>query len=158
MIRLSLTVLVALLTLSIYSSTQAKIRNGYEQKILEANLCMRNLESISTEGAPKQKRKNFEKKYKVAAELAENIRINYRKTEELIRLLQKIDPGLYREINTIQDREGNKTDVYIKVVDDLESNIVGTTNLRQSTDNRHTYVSEYGNYTVSVKVAHSNTP
>ena len=158
MIRLSLAALVVLLALSTYSTTQAEIKNGYAQNLTEANLCMRNLESISAKGALKQKRKNFEKRYKIAAELAENIRFNYWRTEQLIRLLQKVDPGLYREINTVRDGEGKETDVYVKVVDNLKENIVGTTNLRQSTNNHHTYASEYGNYTVSVKVAYSNTP
>jgi hypothetical protein len=79
---------------------------------------------------------------------------NRAKTQQLIEMLREIDPLLYHEINTIKDREGNDTHVYIKAVDEIGPGIFGVTNLEQSADNPNVYTSEYGNYTVSVSLVY----
>ena len=67
-----------------------------------------------------------------------------------------IDPALYYEINTLKDSEGNETDVYVKVVDDLGSGLLGATNVSHNVDNPNVYSSEYGDHTVSVRIANEN--
>jgi hypothetical protein len=74
----------------------------------------------------------------------------------LIEQFRSIDPDLYHEINTIKDCEGNETDVYIKVVDKLSPGLDGATNVAHSLGNPNVYNSEYGDYSVSVKIASLN--
>ena len=130
----------------------AQIKNGYDHEVIEAQKKMNHLREIAKNTLNKVQRKRLKKNLKATRAAAKKIRENHAKTQELIEMFRMIDPGLYHEINTIKDCEGNDTHVYIKVVDELKSGLVGATNVNQSVENPNVYSSEYGDHTVSVKI------
>ena len=78
----------------------------------------------------------------------------YELTNILLQQFKSIDPELYAEIDSIRDRRGRSTDVYVKFVPQDQSNfqVLGTTNVSQSAVDADMYSSEYGDGSVSVKV------
>ena len=78
----------------------------------------------------------------------------YELTESLLIQFKTIAPELYAEVDTITDRLGRPVNVYIKFVpiDGTDVKAWGTTYMDQSDHNQDTYVSEFGESTVSVKV------
>ncbi len=80
---------------------------------------------------------------------------SYDRTSEVLRTFKENDPELFEQVNNIRDKDGNVTDVYIKVINDYgaENGIYGSTNLNQSAHDIDAYTSPYGDYSVLVKVA-----
>ena len=78
----------------------------------------------------------------------------YDLTESLLVQFKTIAPELYAEIDTIRDRLGRPVNVYIKFVpvDGTDVKAEGTTYMNQSDYDKDAYHSEYGEFTVSVKV------
>jgi hypothetical protein len=78
----------------------------------------------------------------------------YQLTEGLLIQFKTIAPELYAEIDTITDRLGRPVNVYIRFVpiDGTDVKAEGTTYMDQSLSDQDTYVSEFGEFTVSVKV------
>ena len=78
----------------------------------------------------------------------------YDLTEGLLIQFKTIAPELYAQIDTISDRLGRPVDVYIKFVpvDATSVKAWGLTYMDQSSDDKDAYQSEYGKFTVSVKV------
>ena len=136
----------------IYQESDAEIRNGYDVEVKKAAKWIHNLKEIAKKAVSPDQHDKLEKWLKAAHATADKVRKNHAKTQELIEKLKIITPRLYHEINTIKDREGNDTHVYIKVVDRLEGRLLGATNVSHSVGNPNIYSSEYGDYTVSVKV------
>ena len=149
-------IILAIVCLGMNRNTYAEIRNGYDHEWKAAQQKMDNLNAIAKGELSKDQRIRLKKWLKSVHKTAEKLRENQAKTQAIIEAFRMIDPGLYHEINTIQDSEGNETDVYIKVVDNLGSGLDGATNVSHSLDNPNVYSSEYGDYSVSVKVTHTN--
>ncbi len=145
---------LAILCLGVTKNIYAKIRNGYNEEIKKTEKYIRNLNEIAKEVLNTAQRERLTTLLKTGYATAEKLRENHTKTQELITMLRTVDAGLYDEINTIKDREGNETDVYVKVVDRLEQDLGGATNLSQSVENPNVYTSEYGDYSVSVRVVY----
>jgi hypothetical protein len=143
---------LAIVCLVIYQETYAELRNGYDIELIKAAHWIHNLKEITQEVLSTAQRMKVEKRLEIAYASEGKLRENHAKTQELIEMLRMIDPELYHEINTIQDSEGNETDVYIKVVDHLGPDLRGATNVDHSVDNPNVYSSEYGDYTVSIKL------
>ena len=143
---------LAILCLGIYQETYAAIRNGYDIELIKAEKWMHNLKAINQEVLSTAQRMALEERLKTAHATLKKFRKNQAKTQELIEMLRMIDPDLYHEINTIKDCEGTETDVYIKVVDDLGPDLRGATNVHHSDDNPNVYSSEYGDYSVSIRL------
>lgn len=143
---------LAILCLGVNRNSYAEIRNGYDEEIKKTEKYIRNLNEIAKEVLNTAQREKLNKLLIATHTKAEKLRKLHASTQELIEMLRTIAPGLYEEINTIRDSESNETDVYIKVVDDLGSGLRGATNLNQSVENPNVYTSEYGDYTVSVKL------
>jgi len=148
---------LAILCLGVYQETDAEIRNGYDSKLIVVERWLHQLHAIARESNTEFERDKMKSKLEAAQALVDKIRENYVKTQEIIELLRLVDPTLYEEINTIRNCEGNVTHVYIKVVDKLSSGLYSATNVSQSNDNPNVYSSEYGDHTVSVKIAQENT-
>jgi hypothetical protein len=146
------TITLAIVCLGVYQEIYAEIRNGYDIELIKATHWIYNLNEITQEVLSTAQRMKVEKRLELAFATERKLQENHAKTQELIEMLRRIDPDLYHEINTIRDREGNETDVYIKVVDDLGPDLRGATNLKHSDDNPNVYSSEYGDYTVSIKL------
>jgi hypothetical protein len=133
----------------------AEIRNGYEYELKKTEKYIRNLNEMAKDVLNITQRKKLNACLEVAYINVEKLRENHAKTQELIEKFSVIDPGLYDEIGNIKDREGNETDVYIKVVDRLRLGMLGATNVSHNVDNPNVYNSEHGDYTVSVKVVNT---
>ncbi len=147
---------LAIVCLGLHQQTYAEIRNGYDNLLKAAQIKMDNLHAIANEDLNNEQRIRLKKWLKVVHKMEKKLRKNQTITQALIDKFRRIDPDLYHEINTIQDAEGNETDVYIKVVDNLGPGLEGATNVAHSTDNPHVYSSEYGDYSVSVGIATMN--
>ena len=147
---------LAIVCLGVNKNTYAEIRNGYDNELKAAQLKMDNLNEIAKGDLNKEQRIRLKKWLKAVHKTEKKLKENHAITQALIEQFRAIDPGLYHEINTIQDSEGNETDVYIKVVDNLGPGLDGATNVSHSLDNPNIYSSEYGDYSVSVRVTHIN--
>ncbi len=148
--------ILTIVCLGVYQNTYAEIRNGYDHELKAAQQKMDNLNEIAKGDLNSEQHIRIKKWLKSVYKTAEKLRENQVKTQALIEKFRSIDPDLYHEINTIQDSEGNETDVYIKVVDNLGPGLDGATNVSHSIDNKNVYSSEYGDYSVSVKITHTN--
>lgn len=147
---------LAVLCLGFCQEMYAEIRNGYEEEIIKVEKWLNQLHEIANRPLNELQREKMNKKLEEAHATVDKLRENHKKTQELIDMLRMIDPELYHEINTIQDSEGNETDVYIKVVDRLSLGMLGATNVDHSIDNPNVYSSQYGDYTVSVRIVDTN--
>ena len=80
--------------------------------------------------------------------------ILYELTEALIKQYREICADTYNEVDTIRDRLGRKTHVYIMFVpvDKTKTVPCATTNVAQTINDADAYSSEFGPHTVSVKV------
>lgn len=79
---------------------------------------------------------------------------HYELTENLLNQFRIIAPQLYSQVDTISDRLGRPVDVYVKFVQEGETDIKawGTTYVNQMKNDQDAYLSEYGPFTVSVKI------
>ena len=78
----------------------------------------------------------------------------YELTENLLSQFRIIAPTLYNEIDTITDNKGRAVHVYVKFVPEDATGVKawGTTYISQVDNDPDAYRSEYGDFTVSVKV------
>jgi hypothetical protein len=154
--RLCIITLV-ILCLGVCQNSYAEIINGYEYELKKNEKYIRNLNEIAKGVLDTLQRGKLNNFIQVAHKNAEKLREDHAKTQELIERFRMIDPDLYDEIANIKDREGNEIDVYIKVVDRLRLGMLGATNVSHHVDNPNVYKSEYGDYTVSVKVVNTTS-
>jgi len=136
--------------------TKAEIRNGYEQDLVASQQQLINLKYLKKKETDKKKLKVLSKWLKEANKLSNKIKHYHQLTQELLENFRAIDPDLFYEINTIEDREGNETHVYVKLVEKLKPPLLGATNFDYAYDNLNIHRSEYGEYSVSVKIAYSS--
>ncbi len=129
------------------------IRNAYENKLKEAKEYLANIEkALSNKNNTSKQTKYFKKVKKKAEKNLAEVQSNYDKTNDLISKLKEIDVGLFNEINTIQDKNGNETDVYVKVRDiGNNETVYGGTNVAHSSSDPNVYTSGFGDKTVSVQ-------
>lgn len=130
----------------------SEIKNGYEKDILITRKSLKNLRNVLVET------REIQSVQKKKIELKINSLVNYisyyELTENLLSQFKIIAPGLYNEIDTIKDRMGRPVDVYVKFVpiDHASVKAWGTTYISQLENDPDAYLSEYGEFTVSVKV------
>jgi len=128
-----------------------EIKNGYEKKILGSKESLKilraKLHDVSI--TPAQRRRI----QSTIAVLVDHVSY-YELTEGLLTQFKTIAPALYAEIDTITDRLGRPVNVYIRFVpiDGTDVKAAGTTYMDQSVHDKDTYTSEFGEFTVSVKV------
>ena len=129
-----------------------EIKNGYEKNISGTRQSLTILRARLLDGenmTPAQRRKI----QSTIATLVDHVAY-YDLTEGLLSQFKTIVPELYAQIDTISDRLGRPVDVYIKFVpaDATSVKAWGLTFMDQSSDDKDAYQSEYGKFTVSVKV------
>ena len=129
-----------------------EIKNGYEKNILSSKESLKILHAnLREDGSitPAQRRKM----QSTIAILVEHVSY-YELTESLLTQFKTIAPELYAEIDTITDRFGRPVNVYIRFVpiEGTDVKAEGTTYMDQSVHDPDTYKSEFGEFTVSVKV------
>src|SRR5688572_25924969 len=129
-----------------------EIRNGYEKDILILKESLKNLTEILTEDEDLSgiQRRKIESKVET---LVNHISF-YDLTESLLNQFKIIAPKLYAEIDTIRDRKGRPVHVYVRFVpvDATKVKAWGITYLNQMENDQDAYLSEYGAFTVSIKI------
>lgn len=135
---------------------RAEIKNGYEIELEETRQSLENINTmIKMEGRNNRERMIKLKKYLIKLKKIEARQSIYSdKTRKLLLQLKEIDPTLFSEIDSIKDKKGNSTDVYVKVVPlNKGQEIHGSTNLDQYNFDEDMYSSNYGIKIASVIVA-----
>ncbi|MEQ8554389.1 MAG: hypothetical protein RIC06_00855 [Cyclobacteriaceae bacterium] len=134
--------------------SNAKIKNGYTHQLEMAQSTLWELSKMA-KALP-----DIAKTEKVCATIekvqlqVDELKYYFDRTQELIDLVEKIDPVLFDEMNRIADQMGNETDIYIKVVAKIRYGFLGAMGLKQSETNPHIYQSEFGNGTLSIWIKH----
>lgn len=134
-----------------------EIKNGYEGELINADKSIWNLNCLLMREIRQGNERNIRKleKYlrkvkKIKAEYLEY----FKKTENLIQEMEIIDPVLFHEINSIEDKKGNLTDIYVKVIPFGKTQVLrGFTNVNHFEDDTNVYSSYYGEKSVSVKIS-----
>jgi len=134
------------------NASLCEIRNGYEKDILILKESLKNLTEILTEDKDLTgiQRRKMESKVET---LVNHISF-YDLTENLLNQFKIIAPRLYAEIDTISDRKGRPVHVYVKFVpvDATKVKAWGVTYINHVENDKDAYLSEYGEFTVSVKI------
>lgn len=143
---------IVILSFLMLNSAWAKLRNGYEKDIRQARENLENYNYILNTNnnlSPSDKRKM---KASIKDLLA--FQSYYELTEELLRRFKLISPSLYNRVDSIKDAKGRPTDVYVKFIPHEEALIMagGITSMARSDEDMDACFSEYGKYTVSVKI------
>ena len=131
----------------------AQIKNGYEREIngiKESLTSLTNMLSSDVDMSPS-------KKHQIRANIAKlsEYVMYHQLTEELLDQFELIAPDLYASIDSIKDKTGRHVTVYVRFASEMEmqNGAHGTTNLNQSQHDLSLYSSEYGDGTVSIKIA-----
>jgi hypothetical protein len=129
-----------------------EIKNGYGNEILQLHESLKNLTAILREAdhLPVSQRRQIESKI---TKIKNSISF-YKVTESLLSQFKMISPDLYAEIDTIKDRKGRSVSVYVKFVpiNSTKFQAWGSTHVNQSATDADAYCSEYGDFSVSVKI------
>jgi hypothetical protein len=148
---LSTIVFLTLINSFFYHSTYARIRNGYEPQLQTARISYDALTLLANDpgASPKEKRRVNEQLRHLKEFLAA-----HEATEKVVRQLQQISPSIYLQMDTLVDCNGRAVDIYIKCVRSFstKARAAGITFIAQSLRKDGTYLSEYGEATVSVKI------
>lgn len=151
--QLNVLVLIALLTLfSItFQSAKAEIKNGYENEYSSTIEALNALYGYLLLEDLSSSQRNA---VKASIKSIESTIIYYRVTEQLLIQFRKIAPDIYKEIDTIVDKKGRSVDVYVRFVPryGTKTSAWGITFINQSNVDNDTYISEFGEHTVSVKI------
>jgi hypothetical protein len=128
-----------------------EIMNGYDKDIVSMRQSLKHLTVLMQE-----KTLTSEQRRKIKSTIAVVLNnISYHElTENLLNQFKVMAPDLYEEISTITDRNGKAVNVYVKFIPRDATNVKawGTTYIDHAQDNNDTYVSEYGENSVSVKI------
>jgi hypothetical protein len=136
----------------LFSHAFGEIKNGYEKDVVQMRASLRRytaLLQVNNNLTFYQRRKI---KHGIDS-LVSNLS-NYELTENLLKQFKDIAPDLYAEIDTLKDINGRNVKVYVKFipVNGTEIKAWGTTYMSEMTNNKNGFCSEYGMYTVSVKI------
>jgi len=129
-----------------------KIKNGYEGDLQNAKASLKNLNKLLLEGRDLTVWERAGIKTQIK-NLVSYI-LYYELTEELLFQLQTISPVVFKEMDDVRDKEGRTTDVYVKLVPEEKAMVWldAASFFKQSPDDEHANLSEYGLYTVSVQI------
>ncbi len=141
---------IALLILSIKYSL-GEIKNGYANGINSARVSLKTLYALLNDHTMTGGQKKA-----INAKVKEVVKYitAYELTQNLLNQFRIIAPQLYNEIDSIKDKKGRITDVYIKFIPEEQALVQawGITGIDQVSGDPDAYQSEYGERTVSVKV------
>jgi hypothetical protein len=135
-----------------YVSVFGKIKNGYEKGIAATRHSVVYLQNQLWENDDLSS--VHRRKLQSSLDLLLNHVSFFELTENLLSEFKIIAPDVFTEIDTITDRLGRPVDVYVKFVarEATEVKAWGSTYANQLEDDKDAYFSEYGPFTVSVKV------
>jgi len=134
-----------------YSVVFGEIMNGYEKDILSLRQSLKHLSLLMQE---KTLTADQRRKLKSTIEVVLNNISYYELTENLLNQFKVMAPDLHEEISTITDSRGKAVNVYVKFIpkDATSVKAWGTTYIDHAKNDNDTYVSEYGENSVSVKI------
>ena len=130
---------------------KADIKNVYEKDIFVYETTLKNYKKLLLNDDLSLHKKRI---IKSQIESLVNSISYYQLTENLLIQFQRIAPDLFNEVSSIKDAKGRPVDVYVKIIpkDGTAAEAWGVTYVNQLRDDSDAYVSEYGTYTVSVKI------
>lgn len=143
---------IIVLSVLSFSHSSGRIKNGYETQLQSMKASLQKLNLLLLEGKDISLAQRLRVKSKI-----ENLIIYiscYELTEELIRQLRMVSPGMYLEVDSIKDRRGRPTDVYVKLLPREKSRIhfPGVSFFKQAPMDEDANLSEHGEYSVSVDI------
>jgi hypothetical protein len=136
----------------LFNHALGEIKNGYEKDVVQMRASLRRYSAllhVNNNLNPHQRRKIMHGIDSLVNNLS-----NYELTENLLKQFKDIAPDLYAEIDTLKDINGRNVKVYVKFipVNGTEIKAWGTTYMNEMPNNKNVFCSEYGMYTVSVKI------
>jgi hypothetical protein len=133
------------------STVFSEIINGYEKDIFSMRQSLKHLTVLMQE---KTLTSDQRRKLKSTILVVVNNISYYELTENLLNQFKVMAPDLYEEISTITDSNGRAVNVYVKFIPRDATNVKawGTTYINHAKNDNDTYVSEYGENSVSVKI------
>jgi hypothetical protein len=133
-----------------------EIRNGYELEINQVKASLKSLQDLLSRDASLTFTQRSEMKTSIDKLIA--YISYYELTEGLLAQFRTIAPDLYQEIETLTDGTGHKVTVYVRFASEqeMQHGASGTTNIAHLESDKTIYTSEYGPYTVSIKIASVN--
>ena len=145
-------IVVVIILFFMLNSAWAKLKNGYEKDISYVRERLKSYKEILSANnnlSPSERRK-------MKADLNNLIlyQSHYELTEELLKQFKLISPGLYNRVDSIKDAKGRFTNVYVKFIPREEAFVMaaGVTRMAQSDEDKDACFSEYGIYSVSIKI------
>lgn len=146
-------VLLIPLIILTFLSSKGEIKNGYSSQIKGMRESLKALNTLLIED------KNISLFQRAVMKDNINKLLEYityfELTEELLIQFKAVDPEMYNEMDNIKDYTGHPVVVFVKFVPEIEMQhgAAGTTNLNHTEDNNNIYYSEFGERTVSIKIA-----
>jgi len=137
-----------------FNTAMAEIRNGYNSEINGMRASLKRLTEVLRD--PDSNLSFFKRSVmKSNIHKLEEYIAYFELTEKLIEQFRSVAPGLYQQIDTLNDPAGQPVTVFIKFVPEKEMQLGadGTTNIDQGSYDKNVYKSEYGLRTVSVKIS-----
>ncbi|MBA4054942.1 MAG: hypothetical protein C0490_09540, partial [Marivirga sp.] len=126
------------------NSAWAKLRNGYENNILDVREKLKNYTDLmnTTDDLSSLGKRNMKTSIKNLIALQSY----YELTEELLKQFKLISPDLYNRIDSIKDAKGRPTDVFVKFIPRDEASVMagGVTYMSRSDEDTDACFSEYG--------------
>lgn len=145
---------ILLISITIFTAAlaSAKIRNGYEVKVAAARTSLRHLHAMLLADPGMSSLK----KQKVRSEIEAMVMFLscYELTEKLLMQLRMISPCIYNALDTIRDKRGRATDVYVRLVPPEKAGapLEGMSIFSQAPFDEDANHSEYGDFSVSINV------
>jgi hypothetical protein len=141
-----------LLWLLTMADIHARILNGYGTQLTNSKQCLENLRLmlLGNDSLSSDQRRRVKSKI---AGLIDFISL-YEITEEAIRQLKMVSPRIFYLSDSLKDKQGRPTDIYIKLVHEERSRIplAGANFLWQHAYDKDLSVSEFGAQTASIEV------
>jgi hypothetical protein len=135
----------------------AEIKNGYEGGLQGYKDSLRELKLMLCEN----KRLSIHQIHRIKSDIKNLISSisYYELTNKLIDQLKVVAPDIYNEIDSIKDKKGRSTNVFVRLIprDHARIQLIAATFFAQSRTDKDACVSEYGKYSVSIDIWLSET-
>jgi hypothetical protein len=143
---------VLLLWLFAIEVLNARILNGYGPELINTRQCLENLKLLLLKNDSLSSEQRRQLKSKIA-HLIDYISL-HDITEETIRQLKAVSPGIFGLGDGLRDRQGRPTDIYIKLAHEDRSRmpLAGANFLWQHSQDKDLSVSEYGDQSASIEI------
>ncbi|HEX5167642.1 MAG TPA: hypothetical protein VFW11_00610 [Cyclobacteriaceae bacterium] len=129
-----------------------KIRNGYEPQLYPNKVALHRLKLRIVE----EKNMSPAIRHSLRSEMKDALDYItlYELTEELIYQLKAVSPRTYHQSDTIRDKRGRPTDIYVKLIpkDSAKIKLLATSYVWQTASDKDLSFSEYGERSASIEI------